>query len=107
MKSLLIKMTVLLFVICSFSFKIKTVNSVEFLYYKITVETIFSEKDESAIIEKMKGFLPDAEIMKVKYQEKQIIVKVSKETVYDQIKSGFDKVGIRITREESFTKYED
>jgi hypothetical protein len=72
----------------------------EKILLKLTVEKIFPESDEEKIMNVIKEDLPQIEITKIDYDARTITVKADKEINFDLIKQSFDKVGLRIAKEE-------
>ncbi|MFL5752451.1 MAG: hypothetical protein ACJ76F_03520 [Bacteroidia bacterium] len=79
----------------------------EKILIKLTVEKIFPESDEEKIMNVIKEDLPQIEVTKIDYDARTITVKADKEINFDLIKQSFDKVGLRIAKEEKLPVSEE
>lgn len=74
------------------------------VYFQIVVETIFQEGEREKIDKLLVDNYAPFVITSVDYKLKTLEIKVFRKCPFDEVKQGFDKVGLRIMKETELKK---
>lgn len=74
------------------------------VYYSLTLESIFLEKDRGKYDEAFKTLYAPFVMEEIDYANKTVVVKLTQKAAYDDVKQTFDKAGLRIIKESILQK---
>lgn len=80
----------------NFFFKSKSLKNI---YYELTLESMFHEKDKSKFEKKLLDNNAPFVIDEVDYKKGKIIVKMTRKAPYNDVKYSFDQIGLRVISE--------